>query len=296
MRRIERERAGFSLIELIVVIAIIAVLAGLLLGAVQRVRSAAARAKCGNQVRQLALALHQYHDANRSFPAGVSYKEGKHPQPHMTWLTRLLPYVEQDALWRMSVAAFEQEKFFEKPPHLPILGHKVGLFVCPTDVVAQEPWNFGSFTTAYTSYLGVSGTDLHSWDGVLHTDAAVTISAITDGTSNTLVIGERAVSDHHNFGWWYAGWGQAKTGSADSLLGVRELREYQDLDSCPNGPYHFKPGRADNRCDALRFWSNHPGGATFGFADGSVRFLRYESDTVMPAFGTRAGNESVELD
>ncbi len=294
MRR--ADRAGFTLIELLVVVAIVAVLAGLTLGGVQKVRAAAARARCADQVRQLGLALHQYHDAYRTFPPGVSYKEGKSPQPHMTWLTRLLPYVEQEALWRQSVAVFEREKFFETPPHLPILGHKVGLFVCGTDAVAQVPWDYGTFTTAYTSYLGVSGTDLHAWDGVLHTDAAVSISGVTDGTSNTLFIGERAVNDHHNTGWWYAGWGQAKTGSTDSLLGVRERRENQDLDACPAGPYHFRPGRADNRCDVLRFWSNHPGGATFGFADGSVRFLRYDADAVMPALGTRAGNEAAGLE
>ena len=294
MRR--ADRAGFTLIELLVVIAIVAVLAGLTLGGVQKVRATAARARCADQVRQLGLALHQYHDAHRSFPAGVSYQGGKSPQPHMTWLTRILPYVEQETLWRQSVAAFEQDKFFETPPHLPILGRKIALFVCSTDAVAQEPWNFGTFTTAYTSYLGVSGTDLHAWDGVLHTDAAVAIGGITDGTSNTLMVGERAVNDHHNLGWWYAGWGQAKTGSTDSLLGVRERNETQDLGSCPAGPYHFRPGRTDNRCDVLRFWSHHPGGATFGFADGSARFLRYESDPVMPALGTRAGGESVGLD
>ena len=289
-------RAGFTLIELLVAIAVVAILFGLTLGAVQRVRAAAARAQCANQVRQLGLALHLYHDANLLLPPGVSNLEGKSPQQHMTWLTRLLPHVEQSELWRQSVSAFQAEKFFENPPHLPILGRKVGLFVCATDVVAQEPWAYPTFSVAYTSYLGVSGLDLHSWDGVLHTDSAVALAGITDGTANTLMVGERAVNSHHNTGWWYAGWGQVKTGSSDSLLGVRERNETTDLSFCPRGSYHFRAGRADNRCDVLRFWSNHPGGANFGFADGSVRFLRYDADAILPALATRAGGESVGLD
>ena len=282
--------------RLLVVLAVVGVLVGLTLGAIQRVRNAAARAACGNNLRKLGLALQQYHDANRKFPPGVSWLDGKSKQPHMTWLTRLLPYVEEDALWRQSVAAFERESFFQKPIHRPILGARLPLFLCSTDVVAQTPWVFGDFTVAYTSYLGVSGLDLHSWDGVLHTDADTTIAGITDGTSNTLTVGERAVSEKRNFGWWYAGWGQAKTGSVDSLLGVRERNEYQDLDRCPRGPYHFRAGRSDEPCDAFRYWSNHPGGANFAFADGSVRFLRHEADAIMPALATRAGGEVVLLD
>ncbi len=288
-------RGGFTLIELLVAVAIMAVLAGLILGGVQKVRSAAAGARCLDQMRQLGLALHHYHDSNRAFPPGVSYQLGASPQPHMTWLTRLLPYVEQDALWRQSVAAFEREKFFEAGPHLPVLGHKVGLFVCPSDAVAQEPFDFGTFSVAYTSYLGASGTNLHSWDGVLHTDSAVAVGGITDGTSNTIIAGERAVSAAHNFGWWYAGWGQAKTGSVDSLLGTREVLESREIESCPRGPYHFRAGRAEDPCDALRFWSHHPGGANFAFADGSVRFLAYSADSILPALATRAGGEVVEI-
>lgn len=283
-----------SLIEVLVVIAIMGVLIALTLGAVQKVRAAAARAQCLNQAKQLGLALHGYHDQHGTFPSGVSWQDGKHPQPHMTWLTRLLPFVEQESLWRQSVAAFEQEKFFELGPHVPILGHKINLFVCPADPVAQTPWDYGSFQVAYTSYLGVSGTDLHQWDGVLHTDAAVAIRDISDGTSQTLIVGERHVNDHHNLGWWYAGWGQRKTGSTDSILGVREVREEIDPPGCSYGPFRFEPGRADNRCDVFKFWSHHPGGAIFTFADGSSRFLAYSADVILPALATRAGGETVD--
>lgn len=286
---------GFTLIELLVVISIIAILIGLTLAGVQKVRAASARTVCQNQIRQVALALHHFHDSNHQFPSGVSYFGGKSPQPHMTWLTRILPYVEQEVLWKQSLIAFEQDKFFETPPHLPILGQKISLFVCPTDDIGQTPWNYGRFAVAYTSYLGVSGLNLNSWDGVLHTDSTVAIKGIIDGTSNTLLFGERFVNDNHNLGWWYAGWGQSKTGSTDSILGVRELKVDIDLDSCPKAPSQFKQGHANNRCDVLHFWSNHTNGAHFAFADGSVRFLNYSANDIMPALSTRAGGEVVSI-
>src|SRR6266481_237385 len=93
-------RRALTLVELLVVMAIVAILFGLLLAGVQQVRAAAARIQCGNNLKQLGLALHNYHDTQRSFPPGCSYLNGKSPQPHMSWLARVLPYVEQDALWR----------------------------------------------------------------------------------------------------------------------------------------------------------------------------------------------------
>lgn len=286
---------GFTLIELIVVLAIIAILIALTVAGVQKVRAASARTVCLNQLRQIGIALQQHHDVNNHFPAGVSYLEGKSPQPHMTWLTRILPFVEQEALWNQSVAAFQQEKFFEKPPHTDILGRKISLYLCPLDTLGQTPWSYGSFSVAYTSYLGVSGLNLHSWDGVLHTDAKVRITEITDGTSQTLLVGERPTSSFRSFGWWYAGWGQSKTGSVDSILGVRETIEHIDLMSCPHGPYQFRQGRVENRCDLLRFWSHHSGGGNFAFCDGSVKFLNYGANHLMPALATRSGNEALNL-
>ena len=290
--RIHR-RPAFSLTELLIVIAIIALLIGLTLAAVQRVRMSAARAKCANQLRQIALALHHHHDVHLAFPPGVSNFDGKSPQPFMSWLTRLLPYLEQDALWRQSLAAFDKEKFFENPPHTAILGTKIDLFVCPTDPFTPRPADIDDISAAHTNYLGVSGADLYSRDGILHADSRVTFASITDGPSNTLMVGERGISNPI-FGWWYAGWGQAKTGSTDSLLGVRERLEDTGPSKCAPGPYRFRAGSAKNRCDSLRFWSHHPGGAHFAFGDASVRFLSYSADNLLPALATRAGGESVE--
>jgi prepilin-type processing-associated H-X9-DG protein len=97
------------------------------------------------------------------------------------------------------------------------------------------------------------------------------------------------------FGWWYAGHGQqVGSGSGDMVLGVREIKVIH-LRGCPIGPYSFGPGRLDNMCDLFHFWSLHSGGGYFLFADGSVRFLGYDANPILPALASRAGGEVVEL-
>src|SRR5205085_11528853 len=98
------------------------------------------------------------------------------------------------------------------------------------------------------------------------------------------------------YGWWYAGVGQAGTGSLDMLLGLRERRiRNSGTSGCAYGPYHFAPGQFDNQCDVFHFWSPHPGGAHFLFADGSVHFLAYAAAPLLPALASRAGGESVQI-
>lgn len=285
-------RIGFSLVELLVVIAILGVLIALILAAVQKVRQAACRAECANHLRQMSVALHQYHDAHAVFPPGCSFLDGADPYPHMTWMTRILPYLEQESLWQESVDAFGQAKFFEMPPHHPILSRPLAVFGCPLDDRLRDPKQFGDFEVAFTSYMGVEGTNRVQLDGVLYLDSDVRLSSIIDGTSNTIMVGERPPSADGHFGWWYAGWGQKKDGSCDSVLGVQELNQYPGtLDTCPPGPYEYGPGRISNQCDVFHFWSLHGGGANFMLADGSVRFFSYSAVTVMPALATRAGGE-----
>jgi prepilin-type N-terminal cleavage/methylation domain-containing protein/prepilin-type processing-associated H-X9-DG protein len=289
-------RQAFTLVELLVVIAIIAVLIGLLLPAIQKVREAAARAKCSNHCKQIALALHQYHDAYGAFPPGCSWRNGADPQPHMSWLTRILPYIEQEALWNEAVRAFQQARFFLNAPHDQVRGQVIPLYVCPSDPETQQPYKMVTNNfVGLTDYLGVWGTDHTKRDGVLFVDSRIRILDIRDGTSGTLLFGERPPSADFALGWWYAGWGQNKDGSCEMILGVRELVSHPRYPECArHAPYHFAPPR-ENICDLFQFWSYHPGGANFAFADGSVRLLRYNVDPILPALATRSGREAVTV-
>jgi prepilin-type N-terminal cleavage/methylation domain-containing protein len=287
-------RSAFTLIELLVVIAIIAILIGLLIPAVQRVRDAGLRAQCANHLRQLGLAFHQYHLTHRTLPAGCSYRDGKDPYPHLSWCARLLPYLEQERLWDETNRAFQKDKnFLHNPPHT-ALSTVLPILLCPSESRSLRP---ARPIAALLSYPGNGGIDFEKRDGVLFIDSQVRLTDITDGTSYTLLVGERPPSGTMQFGWWYAGWGQNKDGSADMVLGVREIARltYTPDVHCPAGPYQFGPGRMDNECDAFHFWSLHPGGAHFLIADGSVRFLNYSSAHILPALATRARGDVISL-
>ena len=134
------------------------------------------------------------------------------------------------------------------------------------------------------------GVDSKSRDGVLYLNSATRIAEITDGTSNTLLVGERPPSTDLIFGWWFAGYGQDGTGSCDVVLGAAEKNVYGY--GCPAGPYTFAPGNPNNQCDQFHYWSNHTGGANFLLGDASVRFLSYSAGAVvLPLMATRSGGE-----
>jgi prepilin-type processing-associated H-X9-DG protein/prepilin-type N-terminal cleavage/methylation domain-containing protein len=297
-----RGRFGLTLIELLVVIAVIAVLVGLTLAGVQRVRQAAARARCLDNLRQLGLAAQNHHAAAGHFPIGVTGPANlREPYPYLTWMARLLPYLEQDAIWGQTTRAFrEQPSFQHDPPHVH-RGRPMPAFSCPLDPRTAAPAVFTAsdgrpYHYGLTSYLGVAGVSPIRLGGLLHLDAAYRLADVTDGASNTLLVGERPPSSDLKFGWWYAGEGMRQDGSADSVLGARTFcLKPRDCDQCGDDPAPFQPGRFDNKCSMLHFWSPHPGGANFAFADGSVRFLRYEADPILPALATRAGGEAVAV-
>ncbi len=294
---------GFTIIELIVAIAVIAVLVILSLAAVQKARAFASSAKCQNNIRQAALALHQYHDSNGQFPMGhrpLSLFSSER-MPLTGWSISLLPYLEQDSLYQQSQVAFRRSFLpFNDPPHR-ALSTVLVLYVCPDDSRIKEPQVSERTKTlvAFTSYLGVSGrSSITSRDGVLYQGSRTRVLDITDGTSSTLLLGERPPSADYQFGWWYAGTGQRLTGSADIVLGVREpnLQPITVGSPCGPGNYPFMPATGFNDpCGMFHFWSPHSGGANFAFADGSVRFLRYEAEPIMPALASRAGGETVVI-
>jgi prepilin-type processing-associated H-X9-DG protein len=288
-------RSALTLLELLVVIALISVLVGLLLAAIQRARDAAARVGCANNLKQLSLALHHFHDASYAFPTG--YRSASTERQFTGWTLDILPFIELAGIYDNSLAAFRVNSFpFANPPHV----HRatvVKLYVCTSDGRIQDHRYYEPTRSwvAFTSYLGVSGLDYRRRDGVLCRDHPVALAEITDGTTNTLLLGERPPSANFQFGWWYAGSGQRSTGSADIILGVREqnLLPVMTGSVCGPGAYPFQDSRFTDPCGMFHFWSPHAGGANFAFCDGSVRFLTYGANSIMPALASRAGGEVV---
>jgi prepilin-type N-terminal cleavage/methylation domain-containing protein/prepilin-type processing-associated H-X9-DG protein len=311
------KRPGFTLIELLVVIAIIAILIGLLLPAVQKVRDAANRMLCQNNLKQMGLALTGYHDLYGSYPPAIAEATGTRPRlpkQWLSWMGRTLRFVEQDNLANTMESAFatqgDKPNPFMDPPHVGF-GTPLPLYRCPADSrqyqasLVFQP-GFDPVVVAFTGFLGINGTNLRARDGVLYWNSAVRIADITDGTSSTLLVGERPPSWDLVYGWWYAGAGQLdkaggfpNSGSLDVTLGTAELNlrtvEIPEMNACPDGPFAFGPGTIDNPCDQFHFWSLHAGGSNFLFADGSVHFLTYEAARILPMLATRAGGEVVAL-
>ncbi len=218
----------------------------------------------------------------------------------MSWITRILPFMEQRALWERAVEDYQQYPLpFRSHRGMQTVLESVG---CPSDLSAEQlHWTHDGYLVACTDYLGVSGTNYQARDGLFTWDEPIRLAEIADGQSNTLLIGERPPSPDFWYGWWYAtGSGSVSTG--DVTLGVAELNPATSggiapyLEQCPPGPYGFIRGN-NEQCDALHFWSWHPGGAHFALADGSVRLLRYDIATsTLSALATRSGGESVTLD
>ncbi|MCU0705919.1 MAG: DUF1559 domain-containing protein [Fimbriiglobus sp.] len=272
-------RHAFTLVELLVVIAIIGLLIGLLLPAVQGVRSAAARMSCQNHLKQLALAGHNYEAARGVLPPGII------PPPDPLFALNvhvaLLPYIEQDPIYQQALADCRNLPITHlAPPHAG-LKTLVKLYQCPAD--DRQSWLHRTSkgdVVALTGYLGVSG---------LGADALTRPSGVIYGGSTTRMTDIRD--------GWYMGYAAVVS---EPFLPVRALRGFPEgstlgapYAACPPGPYAFANGDLTSVCHAYHFWSRHPGGANFAFADGSVKFLRYSADSVLPALATRAGGEVV---
>ena len=290
MTECPRPRRAFTLIELLVVVGVVAVLIGLLLPAVQKVRSAASRAACANNLKQVGLALHGREASHGRWPSGVVASTGVYP--HLSWLAWLLPHIEEDAAWSQLGADFARTPDPFAPSMHRGRARPIRAFGCPADGRASATQVSHGVEVALTSYVGSLGESYLAPSGVLYLGSSTRPADIIDGLSSTVAAGERPPSADMWYGWWYAGLGQRSTGSVDMLLGARE-RNHPGiyLDRCDPGPYHFSKGTLGNQCDALHYWSLHPGGGHFLFCDGSVRFLSYSADSVMPALATRSGGE-----
>ncbi len=318
-------RSAFTLIEILVVITIIGILIALLLPAVQKVREAANRAKCANNLKQLALAAHQYHDTKGKFPNGlhtVDTNDGGYANG-TCWEVELLPYFEQDNLknrwdyndFRHNVAGGVNAT----------TAQSLKVLLCPSDTLPDLVRYYsedGSPQYAYAegwyglhSYSGNGGKRsfpplaIVTRDGIFHQDSNIGLADVTDGASNTFLFGERSHYDPEfdrlTFTYSTAFYPLAKWGNWAGVYAVTASLANHLL-STP-APINFRipadisvddflgpTGAQNNRLCA--FGSGHSGGANFAFADGSVRFL---SESIpletLQALSTRAGGEVVTV-
>lgn len=298
-----RTRPAFTLIELLVVIAIIAVLIGLLLPAVQKVREAAARLQCQNNLKQIGLACHGYHDAQQGLPPGylatAPYSDGRNDTtPGWGWGAFLLPHLEQDSLRR-------QLNFNQPVQNVSAIQTVVKVYLCPSDTPPSSAFPVtdavggGVAQAAPSSYAATVGQDASdiadpTGDGVFYRNSRTRFLDITDGTSQTVMVGDRAWADSQGIWAGAPSGGVMRAGSRNPWRTATAAAPALVL--VHNNWINIKTD-ADGGLDD--FSSYHTGGANLLFADGSVHFVR--SITVdgserkaFWALGTQAGGEVIQ--
>jgi prepilin-type N-terminal cleavage/methylation domain-containing protein/prepilin-type processing-associated H-X9-DG protein len=291
--------AGFTLIELLVVIAIIGVLIALLVPAVQKVREAAARAQCANNLKQIGLACHAFHDSYRSLPPGYTASES-YPSvsPGWGWSAYLLPYLEQQNIFQ----GIDFTQPVEKQAAIKIV---LPGFLCPSDMPPAEAFAISDITlgtlcmAAPSSYAATCGSDASEVDapvgnGIFYRNSNTRLTDIADGTSNTTMIGDRAWTDTN--GVWAGVVHDAVTRPGPTNPWPSTTAPAQALVLCHNNWINIK---SDSDGGLDDFSSNHPGGANLVFADGSVRFMRSitidgPEHLAFWAMGTIAGGDFVQ--
>jgi prepilin-type N-terminal cleavage/methylation domain-containing protein/prepilin-type processing-associated H-X9-DG protein len=301
-----RSRRGFTLIELLVVMAIIGVLIGLLLPAVQKVREAANRTKCQNNLKQVGLALHNYHSSFDAFPPGLKNKIGADGaayagEDRRVWTLFVLGELEQPAIGTAVINVAPTNALYAVSPTSQYVTTPIATLKCPSDPNGGKLASGGQ--GFHTNYVGCNGsTTLNgtsttptfvALDGIFYPGTPVGIAGILDGTSNTLLLSEILMSpdvlSHDTRGRM---WNNARSGGVlfstyalpNSLTAVDRLNHCQSIPTAP-----CTQG-SDNMDISAR--SAHAGGVNACLADGSVRFVSNAIDpTIWLGLGTRAGGE-----
>jgi len=299
---LQRRRSGFTLIELLVVIAIIAILIGLLLPAVQKIREAANRMKCSNNLKQMGLAIHNYHDTNGFMPPGGFNPWGAEG----SWPYHILTYIEQDNLARQNTGNNVDPLRYRSGP---------SIYFCPSrrtakavqaqggrflmDYAASTPadspnswdqfwygdiWGMGWTNSTYRGVIARGGYQVgtSNWIGTQSN-----LASVTDGLSNTMVVSEKQLNpqayfsgDWHDDAGWADGWDP-------------DVMRYTGFQPNPDTMYN-KPQNGGH--EGYVFGSAHSSGINALFGDGSVRHIRYSIDlTLFNNLGDKADGANVNM-